>query len=142
MNNPIIDLKSIIESSSLSKDIFASILFPDNRHPIAALDRVLKGHSYLNEKQISDLARLTSMDFNSLFTNSNWKEFNVAGLHIFKKGEYVVMLNLNTMQSQISHKDKEISSTILNHKSITLSEYLNFIDNIITKYENSNFIHS
>jgi len=53
-----IDIPAVIEARGLDKKVVAAQLFPSNRHPVLALNRVIKGVGYLNELQINKLALL------------------------------------------------------------------------------------
>lgn len=135
-----INLKKIIQDHGLDESILANELFPGNKYAKKALTRVLKGESELSATQISKLASLMGTDINSLFDTKTWKSKTQKDLITFEKDGYKAELNTKTWTTKVYH-DKTLShEEVLQKSSITLSEYLNFLNNLIIKKDESSRI--
>jgi len=63
-----IDLKEVIEATGVDSLDLARVLFPSNKYPQVALERVMRGESELNATQIYNLSDHTGLEINDLFT--------------------------------------------------------------------------
>ena len=67
-----VKLAETMQRYHLDKKTTAKGLFPDNKFPVEALDRVLKGKGLLNSEQISRLALMSGASIASLFSGDDW----------------------------------------------------------------------
>jgi len=131
-----IKLKEVIESRGLDIKEVARQLFPKNKYPDLALNRVIKGKNVLDADQISKLALMANMELSELFSGENWKASNKTGIHVFTNGEFRAELNSCTWVTKIFHKDSMFHESILHSGSTPVSEYLVQLDLIINNYKN------
>tara|TARA_R110000787_G_scaffold97665_4_gene201332 strand:+ start:30668 stop:30868 length:201 start_codon:yes stop_codon:yes gene_type:complete len=64
------NLQSVIKTSEVSEHEIAGILFPNNKYPNHALNRVIKGETELKYSQIASLANRLDVTVESLFNNA------------------------------------------------------------------------
>ena len=97
-----LNLSKIIKQNSLKKNEIASLLFPGNKFPMAALTRVLNGEAHLDSVQISRLALFLNVTPGHLFSESQFYGYtdNYQNL-MFEKDDYVAKLNRVTWLTQI-----------------------------------------
>lgn len=132
MNN--IDIKKIIKENLLDTGEVASHLFPKNKYPVLALNRVASGKSSLNVDQLSKLASLINSDVTELFSDA-WKSNCSPGSIVkFEKGDFVAELNTATNITKLFHKNSLFHEKVIHSGSVPLSEYLKTLDSLITKY--------
>jgi len=132
--NGVINLKSIIKKSNIKKEYIACELFPENKFPIMALDRVIRGDSELDSKQISKLASLLDVSIDQLF-NNNWKGKSNNKSIVFEKGEYRAELSISKWITRIYHNESLFHETVMIPDFIKLSDYINMLDEIINNYK-------
>lgn len=127
-----LNLSKIIKQNSLKKNEIATLLFPENKFPMAALTRVLNGEAHLDSVQISRLALFLNVTPGHLFSESQFYGYadNYQNL-IFEKDNYVAKLNRLTWLTQIFCKGSLVHETIIHSGSQPLSTYLEELDNII-----------
>lgn len=138
-----IDLQKIIDYYGLDKKILALVLFPDTNNPEHALWRRLKtsanpaNRNNMSLEEVYNLAEFIGVTIDELLSISQWKlvpnkNKDVSAMISFKKGEYLVTLNLKTGISNIMHKDALLlSEKILVGDFIGLQTFLQAVDNII-----------
>ena len=85
-NTMTINLRELIEQRGLRLQEVAEILFPDNRFPRAALNRVLNGKTLLNSEQVSRLAAWLRVSVDDLYRGAWNSEF---------RGETCILTNGN-----------------------------------------------
>jgi hypothetical protein len=131
-----INLTKIVEAMvadlGMSKKEIAVQLFPTNRHPDLALNRVMKEEGVLDADQISKLSFLSGIPIGRLF--GDW-DMNTTkdGLHVFTNDQYRAELDTNTWTTKI-FKSGSLSHELAIHSgSITLSEFINIINIQIEK---------
>lgn len=83
------NLSKIIEDSGLRIDYVAGKLFPNNRHPYNALNRILSRGGELSAEQLKTLATLTGRTADNLLGLS-WSGRIEAGGMMLIKGKYQV----------------------------------------------------
>lgn len=83
------NLSKIIEDSGLRIDFVASKLFPGNKHPYNALNRILSRGGELSAEQLKILATLTGRSADNLLGLSWSGRIEASGL-ILTKGDYRV----------------------------------------------------
>ena len=136
----IIDLKLIIESCDLHKKTVAELLFPSNKFPELALNRVISGESELDAGQISKLALYSGLSISQLFTGDGWKAKTVKGINTFTNGEFSAELDRETWTTKIFHKKSMFHESVLHSGSTPLSEYLANLDILILKFKENESI--
>ena len=132
-----LNLSKIIKQNSLKKNEIATLLFPENKFPMAALTRVLNGEAHLDSVQISRLALFLNVTPGHLFSESQFCGYvdNYQNL-MFEKDDYVAKLNRVTWLTQIFCKGSLVHETIIHNGSQPLSTYLEELDNIIETLKN------
>ena len=133
-----INVKKIIESRGLDFKEVAHQLFPKNKYPGLALNRVIKGKSVLDADQISKLALMSGLKISELFSGENWKYVSGKGVHVFTNGEFRAELDSGSWVTKIFHKDSMFHESILHSGSTPVSEYLSQLDLIINNYKSKN----
>lgn len=132
------NINSIIEHYKLNIESLAKILFPTVKYPKQAFDRILKGEASLNIIQIESLANYIGVLVSDLFSMDTWKSSTENEYLTLIKGQYKVKLNYNGAFISIYKNDVLIDQKISNIPSMTIQEFIHFLDNIIKDYENGN----
>lgn len=128
-----IDLKKIIEEQNLDVKVIATELFPGNKYPKLALDRVLKGDAFLDSNQISRLSLMTEIPIQFLYDSGSWTKKMTKDLITFESGEYRAELNTSSNITKVFHKGSLFHESVIHKNSITLSEYLSEVKKLILK---------
>lgn len=131
-----IDVKSLIEKSGLDPIQIAKELYPTNKFPTYALQRVIAGEALLNSEQIAKLAQILGVEINDVYDVSKWKVTANKDLIFLKHGDYRVELDLGAKTSKIFSGATLKFETVLHSSAIALSEYIAEINKIISKFEN------
>jgi len=129
-----IDIKAIIEKQGLEMNDVAEQLFPKNKYPRLALNRVIAGDAVLDADQISKLALLADLTIAELY-GANWKAKSSKGLHTFTNGEFKAELDTTSWITKIFHKGSKFHESVIHSKSIPLSEYLDKLNIQILKFK-------
>ena len=130
-----IDIKAIIKKYGLRKSDLAEELFPKNKHSRLALNRVIAGKGFLDERQIVKLSLLIGVSIESLFSSSAWKQVTKGPYWVFTKGDYSAAFNIDNGITTIFHKDSLVQKNILSDRAIPISEYLAALEKAIEDYE-------
>lgn len=126
------NLNFIIKKYDLNVDLLAQQLFPENKFPKSALERILDGKAFLDTNQLVELSKITNTQISELFTSSTWSPKEVEGKLVFVKGNFKVELHLDTFITNIYRKDKlVVEDAIICKNSIKLSEYLELVNKTI-----------
>jgi hypothetical protein len=128
-----INVKDIIEKANLNKVEVAIQLFPDNKFPALALNRVINEELPLDANQISKLSLLAGIPIADMFSGENWKASLKGNVHTFTNGEYRAELNTDTWITKLFHNSSRIHEELIHSKAIPLSDYLTKLDLIIKK---------
>lgn len=131
-----IDIKKVIDSAGLDFKEVATQLFPKNKYPDLALNRVIKGMNVLDADQISKLALMANVPISDLFSGGKWKAVSNGKIHIFSNGDYKVELDPETWISRIFHKGSLFHESVIHSGATPLSEYLENIDILINQFQN------
>lgn len=131
-----VKVKEVISQKNLDMKEVAQQLFPKNKYPRLALNRVMAGDAVLDADQISKLALMAGVQISDLYTG-NWKAKSRKGVHVFTNDEYTAELNTETWITKIFHKDSMIHEAVIHSGTTPLSDYLNELDSIINKYKQS-----
>lgn len=130
-----IDLEKIIEESDLTKKEIAQQLFPDNKYPTLALNRIISGEAVLNADQISKLSMLSGISIDQLF--GGWKTTKHKQTYIFTNGDYRAELYTETWRLKLFHNQSLFHEEIIFPPSITVKDLLLLLNNQIKEYESS-----
>lgn len=133
-----IKVKEIIETRGLDIKEVARQLFPKNKYPDLALNRVIKGKSVLDADQISKLALMAGLQLSELFSGGNWKATARKGVHVFTNDEFRAELDSETWITKVFHKDSMFHESIIHSGSTPVSEYLSQLDIIINNFKSQN----
>ena len=129
-----INFKELLKKYNLSKDDVGKQLFPKNRYPAMAFDRIIKGKSHLNELQISKLAKYLGISIFDLYKGS-WKRVKSKDSHVFDRNNFRVHLDTSDWTSRLFHKSSLIHEEIISSENTPLGEYFNILDKLIVKLE-------
>jgi hypothetical protein len=129
-----LDLNRIIPENNLEVKKVAEELFPKNKYPKLALDRVLKGEAFLDTNQLSLLSLMTGVPIHFLYSNGSWEmSTKKKGMITFQTQDYKAELDLENWVTKIYHKNSLFHEALLHKEAIPLSEYLEQINNLIIK---------
>jgi hypothetical protein len=126
------DLKKILKNSN--RDEVAAVLFPDNGHPVRALNRVISGKSYLNSKQLVTLADYLGITVGELYSANAWRSVATNKIITFYRGPYIARLNTSTWITQVFKKDDPLYEGVIHGANVPLSKYI-FELNKICNYD-------
>ena len=132
------NISNVIKHYKLNTEDLAKVLFPTVKYPKQAFDRVLKGEANLDITQVERLASHIGVLVTDLFSANTWKGSSEDGCLVMLKGEYKVKLNYNGVYVSIYKNNNLISQNLSNVPSMTVQEFINYIDNFIKNYENGN----
>lgn len=130
------NINRVIEYYKLNTEDLAKVLFPTVKYPKQAFDRVLKGETDLDIRQIETLASYIGVLVTDLFSADTWKGSSEDGCLTLLKGDYKVKLNYNGVFVSIYKNTELIEQKISNVPDMTMQEFMNYIDNFIKNYEN------
>ena len=133
------NIKNVIEHYKLNTEDLAKALFPNVKYPKQALDRILKGEGNLDITQVEELANYIGVLVTDLFSANTWKSSAEDGCLTLLKGQYKVKLNYNGVYLSIYKDNVLIEQKISNVPSMTIQEFINFLDNLIKNYENGSY---
>lgn len=130
------NIKNVIAHYKLNTEDLAKVLFPNVKYPKQALDRILKGEGNLDITQVEELANYIGVLVTDLFSANTWKSSTEDGCLTLLKGQYKAKLNYNGVYLSIYKDNVLIEQKISNVPSMTIQEFINFLDNLIKNYEN------
>lgn len=130
-----IDLKRIIEQNQLDWGEVSTELFPKNKEPRRALDRVAKGDSRLDSDQISRLATLLGVEIQDLYTGYEWKATSKPGLMTLSTDKFRAEIDTKEWTLKVYANDKLFHDEVIVRPTIQISELLQNLNQIIDKYE-------
>lgn len=130
------NINRVVEYYKLNTEDLAKVLFPTVKYPKQAFDRVLKGETDLDIRQIETLASYVGVLVTDLFSADTWKGSSEDGCLTLLKGNYKVKLNYNGVFVSIYKNSELIEQKISNVPDMTMQEFMNYIDNFIKNYEN------
>lgn len=130
------DINRVVEYYKLNTEDIAKVLFPAVKYPKQAFDRVLKGETNLDVRQIEILASYIGVLVSDLFSVNNWKGSSENGCLILLKDDYKVKLNYEGAFISIYKNNELIEQKIFNAPAMTIQEFTNYIDNFIKNYKN------
>lgn len=128
-----IDIESIIEKCGLNSKEVAVHLFPDNKYPKLALNRVISGESFLDSEQLSKLAMMADLSVSQLY-KSGWKTSSKKNKIILTNEDFTIELDTVSWISKIFHKKSLFHESVVCSEFIPISTYLKEIRTLINKY--------
>lgn len=135
MDMDIIFLKQLIKKKGASQKELAKSLFPGNKFPENALRRVFRGKTALTADQAKTIADALGVPVDDLYACNGWKGKSSGKCHTFTKGDYVAELDLSSGMTRIIYKGTELCETLFHCPTITLSDFIDTVDNIIANYK-------
>lgn len=135
MDMDIIFLKQLIKEKGASQKELAKSLFPGNKFPENALRRVFRGKTALTADQAKTIADALGVPVDDLYACNGWKGKSSGKCHTFTKGDYVAELDLSSGTTKIIYKGTELCETLFHCPTITLSDFIDTVDNIIANYK-------
>lgn len=130
-----LDLQNIIDTYNLDQKEVAKNLFPKNKYPELALNRVLARETYLDTEQASKLALIIGVPIEKLFSTAKWSGKRVGATHILTNGEYRAELDSETWTTKIFHNDSLFHDEVLHSGTTSLSKYLSKLDELILNHK-------
>lgn len=128
-----INLEKIIEESSLTKKEVAQQLFPGNKYPTLALNRIITGETVLDANQISKLSMLSGISIDQLF--GSWKITSHDRIHVFTNKKYRAELDGITWRFKVFHNKSLFHEEIIFPPGITVNDLLSLLNALIQDYE-------
>lgn len=135
MDMDIIFLKQLIKEKGASQKELAKSLFPGNKFPENALRRVFRGKTALTADQAKIIADALGVPVDDLYACNGWRGKSSGKCHTFTKGDYVAELDLSSGMTRIIYKGTELCETLFHCPTITLSDFIATVDNIIANYK-------
>ena len=130
-----IDIEKIIKEGGLDPIEVAGRLFPGNKFPTLALNRIKRKKAVLDENQILELSRILNVPPSDLFEDKDWGRKTVGGVHVFTKGSFKAVLNMQSWVTRISREGSFLYEFVLVHKACTVTEYTDKLNSIISKFK-------
>ena len=132
-----LDIQTLIESHQLDYKKFAEALFPANKFPTFALDRLVKGKTELTETQIFRIASFLNTSVPELYEpkkSLGWRltlRTSARRLEL-SRGKYDAICELQTGKTYVFHEHKQIGSfTTGGTPDISINEYLLILNKYI-----------
>lgn len=129
-----INLRELIEQRGLKTREVAEFLYPDNKFPRVALQRVLDGKALLNSEQVSRLAAWLGISTDSLYKGGWSSEFK-GETCILTNGNYRAELSIRTGETKVFHLGALFHEIILHDPAISLSQYVELLNAIIKNHQ-------
>lgn len=136
-----INLQKLIEEKGLDFKELSELLFPDNSHPLRALERHIKLNLELTESQILRLASLTGLSVCQLFSGEEWERAFIEeeDKWVFKnksiRAEFYPTTGLVRFYDSST---KFYEAIITEKKNILMSEFIGFLKETVNNYKNQN----
>lgn len=129
-----INLRELIEQRGLKTREVAEFLYPDNKFPRVALQRVLDGKALLDSEQVSRLAAWLGISTDSLYKGGWSSEFE-GETCILTNGNYRAELSIRTGETKVFHLGALFHEIILHDPAISLSQYVELLNAIIKNHQ-------
>jgi len=129
-----LDIKTIATAHGLSLKQIAAELFPNNRHPKLALNRVISGDGALDENQIGKLAAMAGLSISDLYKEGSWTMESKEGEVSLTFGEFRAVLDTQNWVSRIYHSKSLFNEQIIHDRKIPLSAYIEMLNSEISKF--------
>lgn len=133
-----IDVKGIIDRQGLDPKDVAKQLFPKNKYPDLALNRIIKGINSLDAEQISKLALMSGLSISELFSGNAWKSGPVKkDCLTFENGEYYAELDTDKWVIKVFHNETLFHEEVIIPSTLPVKKFLEQLDQIILKQSQS-----
>ena len=129
-------MKALKEAIAMgySEKFLANELFPQNKYPVPAFRRILKGEGEINLNQAQRLASLLDVKVDDLTSGKMWKaEFRKPGLTLMK-GAYRVEIKEGNMV-KFYHLESNYYTETKMDENITLSSFIEIVNQMIENHE-------
>lgn len=130
----VIKIKEVIDRNGLDFEETAKHLFPRNKYPRLALNRVIAGEAVLDADQISKLSLLSGVAIEDLFSG-NWEVQRKPGKIVIQSEDYRAELDTESWITSVFHKKSLIHESVIHSGSISLQNYIDAIETVINKYK-------
>lgn len=131
------DILKIIQTSGLRFDYVAQRLFPENKHPYNALNRLINKKAELSESQIKTLADLAKVSADELLELPRWTGQIAGASIVLTKGEALVsyepQLGVFELYRFIGSKVKEKVGTFAAPADLTVRQFLACVEDELEK---------
>jgi len=131
------DILKIIQNSGLRFDFVAQKLFPQNKFPYNALNRLINKKSELSESQIRTLSELTKMSADELLDLPRWLGQITGASIVLTKGDALVSyepgLGLFELYRFRGSKIREKIGTFAAPASLTVRQFLACVEDELEK---------
>lgn len=128
-----INLGTLIHDYSLDKEDLAKYLFPANKYPVLALNRVIKHKSSLNETQIVLLSEFSGISIDVLFSNG-WTMHSSDYVHTFRLGSFEARLNTRNGMTTLFQKGQFKIKRVIHTGDIVLADYIDKLNSLIKSF--------
>ena len=130
------NLQKIIDQYGLNANDLAPELFPENKYPMIAITRVLKGEAQLNADQVSKLSAITSIPVEHLYSGAKYDMTSPSeGIIRIEADDYKAELDQTTWITKIYHKGKLFHDSVIHNGAQPLSQYLHTLDTLILNHK-------
>lgn len=135
-------LQEIIDRRGLDPEDVATVLFPALKYPLTGLVRVLDGRQLLNSMQLVNLSKYLLLPVRTLLSE-DWDTTTLAGqpnkVVCFKTdidgNTHKALLDTSTGLTVLFCNNDKTTEVSIHSKSITLSEYIDFLNHLIITNE-------
>ena len=132
------DIKKIIKRYELNIDDLAKVLFPSVKYPEKAFNRILRGKANLDTEQLERLAEYIGVFISDLFPINTWKGSNENECLTLIKGPYKIKVNYKGAYISLFINNELIEQIVTNTTSMSLDDFIEYINGLIKNYENGN----
>lgn len=126
-----LDINRIMEAYKPDRKKLAPVLFPNNRYPDEAFDRIIRGIAKLDSEQIARLADYLGVMVHTLYTveGSGWHGSLNSDCMVLTKGEYAA--HISSGRISIYCKDNPIGGFVLKSEITPFKEIVELLDSYI-----------
>lgn len=126
-----LNINKILEAYKPDRKKLAAALFPNNRYPDEAFNRIVTGVAKLDSDQIAILANYLGVFVHTLYSveDSGWHGKMGANGIVLSKGDYSASINNGSMSLYCCNK--HVISLVLKSEPTSLREILDVLDSYI-----------
>lgn len=133
-----INIEKIIEHAKLDKNEIAKHLFPKNKYPRLALNRVIDNDAVLDANQISKLSLLSGIPIAMLYSEDGWTDEAWSSeiedhKIVFTNRHYKAELDTKTWSTKIFDKNSLFHEFVIHRDSLKLKDYIELLNAEINK---------
>jgi len=119
-----VNVKQIIADNGLNPNEIAKQLFPGNKFPRLALNRVMSGDTYLDSMQLRKFAHIIGVSIDSLYNRGSWKPSHKNRQVIFTNGRYKAILDVDTSITRVFDNDSLVHESVIHTGATPLNRSL------------------